>query len=184
MVADRLLLVLCTLFLSLVGIELLEPFAAMTPSRFMQRVDELKEGRLPSASLVAALERRDQPEFARALCRHGLGAEAPICREEEKATLGWALCLVAGRKPFHCSMPKRASLGFGFCMAAGRDVADCHYVEDSSAGFGLCMAAKRTFNECTAVTNPSLSFAYCMARREPLSRCLNQATEEKTIYTY
>lgn len=184
MVAERLLLVICSLLIGFGAIELFVPFAAHSPSRFLQRVEELKQGRLPPASFVRALERRDNPDFARAVCRHALGPEAIICTGQDRATLGWAICLAAGRPALDCSMPKKASLGFGFCMAAGRDIRDCHYVEDSSPGFGLCMAARRSFNECTAVTNPSLSFAYCMERGATLDRCLNRAPQKRPVYSY
>ncbi len=174
MIADRLLLVICSLVLGMAAVELLSPFAAQSPSRFVQRIEELKAGRLPPEKFVRALERYQNAEFARAVCRHSLGQTAALCREEEKATLGWALCAAAGRSAADCLAPKQASLGFGICMAGGRDLIDCQYVDNPSTGFGLCMAARRSFHECTAETNPSIAFAYCMEKGESLSHCLNQ----------
>ena len=174
MIADRLLLVICSLVLGLTAVELLSPFTARSPSRFLSRIEELKVGRLPPENFVRALERYEQADFARAVCRHRFGQEAVECQEEQKATLGWAICLVAGRSRGDCLAPEQASLGFGFCMAGGRDLIDCHYVPNPSPGFGLCMAARRSYHDCTALTNPSLGFAYCMEKGELLSRCLEK----------
>ncbi|MFY7927975.1 MAG: hypothetical protein ACOVS5_03815 [Oligoflexus sp.] len=147
--------------------------SAVSSSPFMQRIEELKRGRLPPSGFIAALEKHDRVDFARAVCRHNLGAQAQVCREVQNPTLGWALCIVAGRRSEECESPRRPSIGFGLCMAAGRDLLDCRYVQGPSSGFGLCMAAGRSFHECTAMSQPNLPFAYCMGRGEEVSTCVN-----------
>src|SRR4051812_5955761 len=77
-------------------------------SPFMQRILDLKQGQLPSVGFLTSLERHNNPKFARAVCLHA-GLYNSACQKKANPTVGWSLCILGGRDPNECDLPKQAS---------------------------------------------------------------------------